>query len=146
SFSQQQDDFICNVMDLLGGAIPVNQTPSFVVRMFLPPVEKWENPSGCHFAVRAALDTSIYKASSGGRFPEQELYYPGMFIEFEAKEDTGLTYDTAYLRVRSDNSGYDYKIKDITTTGWWTMGMSFTPDGAVHYYAKPGVKDLTKDD
>ena len=69
-----------------------------------------------------------------------------MFIEFETKEDTGNPHDAAYLRVRADNSGYDYKAKDITVTGWWTLGMSFTPDGAVHYYAKPGVKDLTKED
>lgn len=146
SYSQQQDDFICNVMEILGGAIPVNQTPSFVTRIFLPPVSKWENRSGCHFAVRAALDTHIYKASSGHRGLETELYYPGMFFEFETKEDTGLEYDTAHLRVRADDSGYDYKAKEITTTGWWTLGMSFTQDGAVHYYAKPGVKDLTKDD
>ena len=32
SYTQQQDDFICNVMDLLGGAIPVHQNPSFVTR------------------------------------------------------------------------------------------------------------------
>lgn len=146
SYTQQQDDFICNVMDLLGGAIPVHQNPSFVTRIFLPPVKKWEKRSGCHFAVRAAVDTQIYKASSGNRYPEQELYYPGMFIEFETKEDTGYAQDTAYLRVRADNSGYDYKAKDITVTGWWTLGMSFTPDGAVHYYAKPGVSDLTKED
>jgi hypothetical protein len=148
SHTQQQDDFICNVMDLLGGAIPVSQTPSFVTRIFLPPVSKWENRSGCHFAVRAALDTQIYKASSGfrGGGLAQELYYPGLFVEFEAKEETGLDYDTAYLRIRADDSGYDYKSKEITTTGWWTIGMSFTPDGAVHYYAKPGVEDLTAAD
>jgi hypothetical protein len=69
-----------------------------------------------------------------------------MFIEFEAKEDNGLTYDTAYLRIRADNSGSDFKAKDITITGWWTLGMSFTPDGAVHYYAKPGVENLTQKD
>jgi hypothetical protein len=26
------------------------------------------------------------------------------------------------------------------------MGMSVTPDGMVHYYAKPGVDDLTEED
>jgi hypothetical protein len=146
SYRQQQEDFVCNVMGMLGGAVPVNQTPSFVTRVFLPPVDKWENRSGCHFAIRAAADTILYKTSYGYGQSEYELYYPGMFIEFEAKEDTDLKYDTAYLRVRADQSGYDYKAKDITITGWWTFGMSFTPDGAVHYYAKPGVKDLTKDD
>jgi hypothetical protein len=145
SYRQQQDDFVCNVMDLLGGAIPVHQTPSFVTRVFLPPVKNWERRTGCHFALRAAADTYLYKTShSGGS--ERELYYPGMFIEFETKQDSGLEYDTAYIRVRADQTGYDFKAKEITTTGWWTFGMSFTSDGAVHYYAKPGVEDLTKAD
>ena len=26
----------------------------------------------------------------------------------------------------------------ITQTGWWTFGMTFTPDGMVHYYAETG--------
>ena len=30
--------------------------------------------------------------------------------------------------------------------GWWTLGLSFSPDGMVHYYAKPGVEDLTQAD
>jgi hypothetical protein len=146
SYRQQQDDFICNVMGMLGGAVPVNQTPSFVTRVFLPPVSQWENRSGCHFAMRAAADTVLYKASYGDRYAERELYYPGMFIEFLAKEDSELGYDTAYLRIRADQSGYDFKGKEITVTGWWTLGMSFTGDGAVHYYAKPGIENLTKED
>ena len=35
---------------------------------------------------------------------------------------------------------------DITTTGWWTLGLSVSSNGAVHYYARPGVEDLTSDD
>ncbi|MEO9591893.1 MAG: hypothetical protein ABJG45_09980, partial [Rhodopirellula bahusiensis] len=27
-----------------------------------------------------------------------------------------------------------------------TLGMSVTPDGMVHYYASPGVEDLTEED
>jgi hypothetical protein len=146
SYRQQQDDFCCNVMENLGGAIPVNQTPSFVTRVFLPPVSRWENRTGCHFAIRAACDTVLYKTSFGSSSAERELFYPGIFIEFEAKEDNGYGYDVSYLRIRADQSGYDFKGKDITTTGWWTFGMSFTPDGAVHYYAKPGIEDLTKQD
>ena len=30
--------------------------------------------------------------------------------------------------------------------GWWTLGMSVTKDGKVHYFAKPGVDDLTEED
>ena len=31
----------------------------------------------------------------------------------------------------------------MNRTGWWTLGMSFTPDGQVHYFARPDIKDLT---
>jgi hypothetical protein len=34
----------------------------------------------------------------------------------------------------------------IEEPGWWTFGLSFTPDGAVHHYASPGVDDLTEED
>ena len=48
--------------------------------------------------------------------------------------------------VRANRNGSDFKGPQITTTGWWTLGMSFSADGQVHYYAKPGVEDLTQDD
>jgi hypothetical protein len=35
---------------------------------------------------------------------------------------------------------------NITKTGWYTLGMSVTPDGMIHYYAKPGVTPLTQGD
>ena len=69
-----------------------------------------------------------------------------MFINFENKEYTGRDYDTAYLLIRANRNGGDFKGPQITTTGWWTLGMSFTPDGQVHYYAGPGVDDLTEED
>lgn len=149
SFQQQQDDFICDVMYSLGGAVPVNQTPSVVVRVFLPPVDKWENRSGCHFAFRLALDTTVREVS-GGLFASQsyrkEIFYPGMFIDFDAQEESGRGYDSASIRIRGDNNGRDYKAKEIEVTGWWTMGMSVTSDGVLHYYAKPGIENLTPQD
>jgi hypothetical protein len=150
SYRQQQDDFICNVSYKLGGAIPVWQTPSVVTRVFLPPVAQWEKRNGCHFAFRAALDSSPVSKSSG-RFQsasstERETYWPGLLVQFESKAVTGKESDYAYFTVRANSSGHDFRGPQITQTGWWTLGMSFTPDGQVHYYAKPGIEDLTKDD
>ena len=42
--------------------------------------------------------------------------------------------------------GAEVRGPDIKSTGWWTLGMSITPDGMVHYYIKQGVDDLTSDD
>ncbi len=132
----QQDDFIADVNYLLGGTVPVSQSPNFVVRVFLPPVDTWENRSGVHFGIRAAVET---------RGREENTYWPGMFVVFESKTAKRPD-DYAYLRVRSDKYGRDFKVKQINQTGWWTFGMSCTPDGQIHYYAKPGIEDLTAED
>jgi len=34
----------------------------------------------------------------------------------------------------------------VEQLGWWTLGMSVSPDGQVHYYARPGIEDLTAED
>jgi len=146
SYSMQQDDYIADVSDRLGGAVPVSQRPNVVVRVFLPPLAQWERRSGAHFAFRTAVDTQTWKREDGRRYFGREIYYPGLFVEFQPKEATGLKYDTAFLRVRAANNGGDYKGPQITTTGWWTMGMSFTADGQVHFYAKAGIEDLTAED
>jgi hypothetical protein len=49
-------------------------------------------------------------------------------------------------RIRSDQRGYDFPGMPISQPGWWTVGMSVTPDGKVHYYARPGVEPLTTED
>jgi hypothetical protein len=96
-------------MDNLGGAIPAHQTPSVVTRVFLPPVDKWENRSGCHFAFRLALDTTIQEVTRGffssSTASKREIFYPGVFVDFEAREETGLDYDTASIRIRANESG-----------------------------------------
>jgi hypothetical protein len=149
SYQMRQDDFIADVNYRLGGSIPVSRSPNVVVRVFLPPVATWEKRTGPHFAFRIAVETTVMKSSKKSFFssthPESETYWPGMFIEFESKKDGGVN-DYAYLRIRSDQYGGDFKGKQITTTGWWTMGLSCTPDGMVHYYAKPGIEDLTPKD
>ncbi len=149
SYHTQQDDFIADVNYRLGTTIPVDRTPSVVVRVFLPPVDTWENRSGAHFGFRTSLTTTVTKPPRGILFSssrqEDETYWTGMFIEFQSKTD-GSEHDYAYWRLRADQNGNDFRSKQITTTGWWTIGVSHTPDGMVHYYASPGVDDLTAED
>jgi hypothetical protein len=45
--------------------------------------------------------------------------------------------DSAKISVRGDRLGHDIRKIDIDEPGWWTLGMSFTSDGQVHYYASP---------
>jgi hypothetical protein len=149
SYRLQQDDFICDINYRLGRSIPVSQSPNVVVRVFMPPVPEWEARTGPTFAFRVAVDTTT-KKGSGGLFsrssPQRETYWPGMFIELESQTTTGRDYDSAHFRIRANESGGDYKGMQITTTGWWTLGISCTPDGRIHYYARPGVEPLTESD
>ena len=153
SRKMQQDDFIVNVSNRLRGAIPVSRSPSVVVRVYLPPWEEWEQRNGPTFGIRAAcLTHKMERKKSGfGRFANTrttrklETYWPGMFIHY-TKGDGDKRPDSAMLLVRGRRSGHDFRGPAITQLGWWTFGMSFTPDGSVHYYAKPGIDDLTAAD
>lgn len=144
-----QDDFIADVNYRLAGTIPAARSPSVVVRVFLPPVDTWENRTGPHFGFRAALEANVVKSTPGVRFSqsrsETEAYWPGMFIEFQSKASERDN-DYASLRIRANEKGEDFRSQPITATGWWTLGISITPDGMVHYFASPGPDALTQTD
>ncbi len=133
----EQDDLVVNVMSRTGGAISVANSPSCVVRVYLPPFEEWEPRFGNSFGFRASCQGINGKG-------KMEQYWPGMFIQYNYKR--GDKQPPAVLVIRGALNGGDFWGPKITETGWWTLGMSFTPDGAVHYYAKTGVEDLTDAD
>lgn len=148
----QQDDLIMVGSNRLGGRISVSRGPSAVVRVYLPPFDQWEPRTGNTFAMRADCQAYVNKKSEGGLFSSSsssqklEDYWPGLFIYFNSKADRRNKENSAHFLIRANRSGGDIKGPAIEQNGWWTLGMSFTPDGMVHYYAKPGVEDLTADD
>jgi hypothetical protein len=148
----QQDDLIANFATTIG-FLSVNRTPSIVCRVYLPPFDQWEKRTGSHFGFRADCQTVINKPTMSGRLfrtastsRQMEAYWPGMFIQFNSKRDRPGTEDSASILIRSGSRGEDLPGPTIKEPGWWTLGMSFTPDGKVHYYAKPGVEKLTAAD
>ena len=141
SYHSQQDDFIANVRGAMGRGVPVAWLPSFVVRVYMPPFDEWERRTGNTFAIRAGAHGS----RPNGKEPIEE-YWPGLWVVFNSKSDRRHKEDAAYFLIRSGPNGRDLRGPDIKKTGWWTMGMSFTADGQVHYYAKPGIEDLTAAD
>lgn len=152
SGQMHQDDFVCNVQYRLNKRIPISQIPSVTTRVYLPPVDQWEKRTGPHFGFRLAVETTAIKESENSFLflksegPENEIYWPGMFVEFESKAQTKKDSDYASIRIRANKKGGDFAGPQITQTGWWTLGMSVTPDGMVHYYASPGVDELTAAD
>jgi hypothetical protein len=157
SRKQQQDDLLVNVTTILGGPIPVSNTPSCVVRVYLPPFEQWERRTGSQFGFRAELETiknevvrtGLRRMFRGAETAETvgkvEQYWPGFFVQFHSKHD-GHKEDSAMLLIRAGSRGEEVPGPMITEPGWWTLGMSFTADGLVHYYAHAGVEPLTEKD
>ncbi len=147
----QQDDLI--MANRMGGKVSVARGPNAVVRVWLPPFHEWEQRTGNSFAMRIDCTTHVTKKkadvtlfSSSSRSSEVEEYWPGMFIYFNCKSDGRNKEDSAHFLIRAGRNGGDIKGPVIEQTGWWTMGMSISPDGAVHYYAHPGVENLTAKD
>ncbi|MCU0959557.1 MAG: hypothetical protein MUF48_05585 [Pirellulaceae bacterium] len=149
----QQDDLIVDCISRLGGSIPVSELPNCVVRVYLPPQERWEQRSGPHFGFRLGVTTTTRTPSTGlfarGSEATSEPYWPGMWIHFrKASDRKGEQLDAAFIKVRGDQRGRDFHVLNIPEAqfGWWTLGMSITADGMVHYYASPGVDPLTAAD
>jgi len=154
SWKMQQDDLIIKSGNM--GHLPVSMTPNAVVRVYMPPFEQWENATGSSFGIRASVIAEgpsrdkprrgLFSRRRRSRGTEIETYYPGFFIQFNSETDRRYEEDSAVMIIRGDSYGRDFNGPMITQTGWWTFGMSFTPDGRVHYYASPGVDDLTAED
>jgi hypothetical protein len=138
SNEQQQDDLLLMFNRKLGGTIPAAWQPNCTVRVYLPPFEEWENRTGPSFGMRADC---VSDGSDGN-----EPYWPGMFLLFQSNTNRNVEADSAKITVRANQRGHDVRSLEITEPGWWTLGMSFTADGQVHYYASPGVDDLTAED
>lgn len=151
SYEMQQDDLLVNISTKLNGYIPVDWNPNFVVRVYLPPWEQWEDRTGPTFGLRADCVGRPMSPQQTVRFrrvskPETEQYWPGFFIWHNAPQGNPATPHSAYFIIRAGNQGEDLSGPEIKQLGWWTLGMSVTGDGKVHYFAKPGIENLTMKD
>lgn len=151
SGSLEQDDLIVDCISRLGTAIRPAELPNCVARVYLPPTRQWEDRSGPHFGIRVGLSTTTRKQRQGlfglgGTETSTEPYWPGMWIHFRSETDRNVEADSAFIKVRGDRRGRDFYVMEIDEFGWWTFGMSVTGDGSVHYYASPGVDNLTAED
>ncbi|MFV0446754.1 MAG: hypothetical protein ACK5Q5_24540 [Planctomycetaceae bacterium] len=149
SYSQKQDDLV-----IVSNSMGLGNSPSVVTRIYLPDWDEWENRQGVHFGMRVGLQGPIKKVpENDSRFFRRnrpttviEPYYPGYFFQFNPKENSKNGQDSVTLLIRANEYGQDMPGPTITQSGWYTFGMSISPDARVHYYMKPGVDDLTEAD
>jgi hypothetical protein len=143
----QQDDFLFVPQQ---GLVPASMSPNVIVRVFLPPFDKWEDRTDTSFGFRLGVDAITYKIKRSffrkKRVAKTEMFYPGIFIQFNSPTDSGEKKKSAVFIIRGNRNGQDILGPKITKTGWWTLGMSLSPDGRMHYFASPGVDKLTMKD
>lgn len=135
----QQDDLLHNVMGQLGRTIPVAWTPNCVCRVYIPSEKYWERRLGPSFGFRAGL---------WGTTPQRgnEEYWPGIFLEQISQNIKGIKHEKIIIIVRGDGWGRDIPGITFNPDSWCTLGMTFTPDGQCHFFARAGIEDLTADD
>lgn len=153
-FKQAQDDLIMSAKPMT-----LSYYPSYVVRVYLPEWDQWEQRQGVSFGIRAGMqgpqEVDKDDKSFGRRLfrrskkeMEIEPYYPGFFISFTPENHSGNSTGSAYanILIRANHLGHEVPGPVIKKPGWWTFGMSVTPDARCHYYASPGVDDLKPSD
>ncbi len=148
SFQMEQDDLIMSCSSRVG-LLPVSRVPSCVTRVYLPPFDRWEDRSGTHFGYRLDLKTTIREQEKKffltRNVKKEENYWPGYFVEFHSSHERKFEHDDAWLLIRGNSAGHEIRAIRLSP-GWWTLGMSVTPDGRVHFYAGKGIGDLTPAD
>ena len=157
SYEMMQDDLVLASTSRIG-MLSAARTPQAVTRVYLPPFDQWENRTGTHFGYRIDCKTTIVDEEAEDRRPrflrrfrrkkevkKTEPYWPGFFIQFYSETDAKVKKDMAKLIIRGNSNGNEVRGRAMTP-GWWTLGMSVTPDGQVHFYASEGVDKLTPAD
>jgi hypothetical protein len=131
----QQDDLIMNARAKVGGYMSTAWSPNTVVRVYVPPFDEWEQRTGTSFGFRADC--------VGSKNGKSEAYWPGFFIQYFRPAPPRNPEPSAVILIRGNQLGHEVRGPQITGPGWWTLGMSFTPDGMCHFYAREGVENLT---
>jgi len=144
SYRVQQDDFLHNTgYKIRGGQMPISWTPNVTTRVYVPNFQQWERRQGNSFGFRAGLRATHQKEKDG--VTQYEEYWPGFFVYF-LPGNGHTSVDSAFVMIRADEHGRDLRGPEIRENTWYTFGMSFTPEGYVHYFMREGVEDLKRND
>lgn len=137
-----QEDFMARVSNRLGARIDTSENLGVVLGLYMPDFSEWEDRTGGTFALRTQVQ-GHYPNDPDGNVD----YWPGIILDFFSSSDPEYDTDSARFRLRAASDGSDFYAGPVVeTTGWWTLGMAFSEDGAIHYYVSEGVDDLTAAD
>ncbi len=139
-----QDDFLHNTSSKIAGSqMPISWTPNVITRVYMPDFRQWERRQGNSFGFRAGLRATHKHEKEG--VVQYEEYWPGFFVYFQPG-DGRTRADSAFVMMRSDERGRDLRGPAVKESTWYTFGLSFTPEGYVHYFLREGVDALERED
>jgi hypothetical protein len=118
----------------MGRSLMASENPSAMTWIWLPPFAEWPtgvNASG--FREWLGFRVTAYDADLD---MNSGLFFPGLYV---ATDDNG---PCLIARV-GDGYAPDVTVARVTTSGWWTLGISWNDQGRTEYYAAPGRVALT---
>jgi hypothetical protein len=134
----EQDDFCANTMGPMGGMLPIAWQPNCIARVYVPPLDTWEQRNGSTFGYRVGVRATHTKKKTG----QKEEYWPGIIFRMEQRTVEQRTQRYIRLLVRANENGADVPSAYIVEPGWYTLGITCTANGAMHYFFREGVEDL----
>jgi len=116
----------------LGRNLTRSDQPVFVVRIWLPPFDKWGQAYG--FGFRQQTHASNISNISNNEFSTS------IWVK---KNQNGINF---YFRA-ANGSKDDLPSRIIVKPGWWTLAIAFDVEGIGHYYISKGTNiPTTKDE
>jgi hypothetical protein len=128
------EDMITTYSDQMGRSLMASERPSAITWIWLPPFAEWPtgvNASG--FREWLGFRVTAYDADLD---MNSGLFFPGLYV---ATDDNG---PCLIARV-GDGYAPDVTVARVTTSGWWTLGISWNDQGRTEYYGAPGRVTLT---
>jgi hypothetical protein len=131
------EDMTSTYSDQIGRLLTASEKPSVITWVWLPPFAEW--PTGVNASgLREWLGFRV-TAYDADLPMNNGLFFPGLYI---STDDNGPCLIT---RV-GDGYAPDETVARISTSGWWTLGLSWNEQGRTEYYAAPGRVSLTSAD
>jgi hypothetical protein len=106
--------------------------PVFIMRVWLPPFDKW----GEYYSFGFRLEAQSSNTS--------DSYYPSIWLKYNNRDGPHFFFRIFYLDGSKMRYHEEYG-RPIKQSGWWTLAIAFDEKGTCYYYARPGVDALTEE-
>jgi len=129
----QEDLLTAEYEQILKRKLTRADQPVFIVRVWLPPFDQWGDQRSFGFRHESFLENGV-----------KDQHYSTIWLVYDRSMKP-----KPFFKYRIGTNELFYEVYDprlIEQDGWWTIAIAFDKNGFCHYYAHPGVGDLTEKD